>query len=1046
MIADTIHQKILTTSNRPANIPLRRFSRRHAGTAVEGLAARLRGKGAFVGLAVQHDSRGQTELLALATVEEVLFISMDKPSELLAYDKPFEDLLRGDLYTLVGFDMGRLVVRIANDLKLRVRGIDLSTAFRANTWGPPLPSDVVKSRLFQEANPALVDGMWIDEQGPREMCLRAWLAAWFVCLPITINIMLRECSVAANNEMALQSVVRLDTSFLFSCQVRLVVIYYRLIAGFLVALQITFLAELVRQARVLDGAKPKETPGEFTKSQLTLGGNLALQNARYKTRVRRSNQTVIMTNEKGQEFFGEARGCKGRTTTIHFTGHMLSGKLEKVRVFGPPPLTNAEKARNSLVLQILQGLEFLQTAKFIRIVWFPTKKTRALITLDAVSLPVMHFEGLNPSQEAVASKMVSDCPLVIAHGPPGTGKTTTIAAAVSVWEQERLPTWIIAHSNVAVKNMAETLFKKEVDFKILVSKEFHFEWHEHIYEGIDERVIVSDTFLAVKGHVGLSRLLGGSCIILSTLGMLSNPTLDQIGMFGVVPVERLVVDEASQIKIEDFLCVLYGFRASLQKLCFFGDPKQRMTLSLCNLLPTNDFFTTSVPPYGKDQVPEIKTIFDLPHLKETAGFLDTQYRMPVPLGEFISKYVYSGQLKSKHAIRDPSCISFVDTIKGSETKSGFSWTNHEEIRVMVNIVKTYYRHKNFCIITPYDAQRAAIERHLKDENLPWQRVFNVDSFQGNETDFVLVSVVRSGESPGFLSSQNRMNVLLTRCKQGLVVVTNRSFIERGGRYTLLGYLERQWMQIRGTNAWVDWRRISEGTADLPGAPGPNRDRPSVNSFTTAPVQRTSDDRLFVPRQPIRRLDLNALSSLVPLFHRPSASSSSLTSSGFISTPSSMMSIWAKGGQWTPSDAEHPASYYKTGDYHTEFPELPTAVVSTTTVHKRSLYHMGINQSKSAKKHTQEASSVHKPPTAAVFTTTVHKHSPYHTGIKQSKIANKHTPEASSVYKPAVRRLQISEQQIARARPERASSNTACSKRPNEKPDKKISSFRQRQVK
>jgi len=40
----------------------------------------------------------------------------------------------------------------------------------------------------------------------------------------------------------------------------------------------------------------------------------------------------------------------------------------------------------------------------------------------------------------------------------------------------QLPVWIVAHSNVAVKNIAETLFKKEVDFKLLVSKEFYEEW------------------------------------------------------------------------------------------------------------------------------------------------------------------------------------------------------------------------------------------------------------------------------------------------------------------------------------------------------------------------------------------------------------------------------------------------------------------------------------------------------------------------------------------------------------------------------------------
>jgi hypothetical protein len=67
--------------------------------------------------------------------------------------------------------------------------------------------------------------------------------------------------------------------------------------------------------------------------------------------------------------------------------------------------------------------------------------------------------------------------LTFSSGPPGTGKTTTIAAAAKIWQRRRQPAWIIAHSNVAVKNIAEKLFKEEVSFKIIVSKGFHFEWY-----------------------------------------------------------------------------------------------------------------------------------------------------------------------------------------------------------------------------------------------------------------------------------------------------------------------------------------------------------------------------------------------------------------------------------------------------------------------------------------------------------------------------------------------------------------------------------------
>jgi superfamily I DNA and/or RNA helicase len=53
-----------------------------------------------------------------------------------------------------------------------------------------------------------------------------------------------------------------------------------------------------------------------------------------------------------------------------------------------------------------------------------------------------------------------------------------------------------------------------------------------------------------------------------------------------------------------------------------------------------------------------------------------------------------------------------------------------EVGTVVDLVKNYYHGLEFCVITPYDAQRAAIQKALKDENLPFETVFNVDSFQG----------------------------------------------------------------------------------------------------------------------------------------------------------------------------------------------------------------------------------------------------------------------------------------------------------------------------
>ncbi|KAJ7095569.1 hypothetical protein C8R44DRAFT_644875 [Mycena epipterygia] len=136
-------------------------------------------------------------------------------------------------------------------------------------------------------------------------------------------------------------------------------------------------------------------------------------------------------------------------------------------------------------------------------------------------------------------------------GPPGTGKTKTIAAAASVWADQQLPVWIVAQSNVAVKNIAEKLAKEHINFRIVASKEFYVEWHEHIYTSIVDRLIRTDEL--GNDQRGVLHMLAGARVILSTLSALANPVLDQVGIFSHVPLEKLVVDEASQINVFEFM-------------------------------------------------------------------------------------------------------------------------------------------------------------------------------------------------------------------------------------------------------------------------------------------------------------------------------------------------------------------------------------------------------------------------------------------------------------------------------------------------------------
>ena len=76
-----------------------------------------------------------------------------------------------------------------------------------------------------------------------------------------------------------------------------------------------------------------------------------------------------------------------------------------------------------------------------------------------------------------------------------------------------------------------------------------------MYDSIRDKLIRSDEL--PESPAALERMLGNSCIMLSTLGMLSNPVLEERGVFREVPVERLIVDEASQIRIFEFLVRIF---------------------------------------------------------------------------------------------------------------------------------------------------------------------------------------------------------------------------------------------------------------------------------------------------------------------------------------------------------------------------------------------------------------------------------------------------------------------------------------------------------
>jgi len=99
-----------------------------------------------------------------------------------------------------------------------------------------------------------------------------------------------------------------------------------------------------------------------------------------------------------------------------------------------------------------------------------------------------------------------------------------------------------------------------------------------LYDRIQKNVILSDTFRG--GVVHAERLFTGRSVVLCTMSMLSHPAIRKEGFTQVVPIEVLIVDEASQIEIGDYLAPAHVYAKTLKRVIFVGDDKQRESCGL----------------------------------------------------------------------------------------------------------------------------------------------------------------------------------------------------------------------------------------------------------------------------------------------------------------------------------------------------------------------------------------------------------------------------------------------------------------------------------
>lgn len=137
------------------------------------------------------------------------------------------------------------------------------------------------------------------------------------------------------------------------------------------------------------------------------------------------------------------------------------------------------------MLEALQGQILLDENPFIQSIWLSKRKPSwSKCPVTPISPTIYSKRILNVSQQKAVNAILSNADahrVVLIQGPPGTGKTTVIAASVTsvmASSDQTNTLWLVAQSNVAVKNIAEKLATEDfLEFKILVSKDFHFDWY-----------------------------------------------------------------------------------------------------------------------------------------------------------------------------------------------------------------------------------------------------------------------------------------------------------------------------------------------------------------------------------------------------------------------------------------------------------------------------------------------------------------------------------------------------------------------------------------
>lgn len=418
---------------------------------------------------------------------------------------------------------------------------------------------------------------------------------------------------------------------------------------------------------------------------------------------------------------------------------------------------------------------------------------------------------LNRSQEEAVGEVLRAKDFLIVHGPPGTGKTTTMVEAVCEVLKREPQVLVCAQSNTAVDWISEQISDRGIqvlrvgnptrvtDKMLAFTYERRFENHPDYEQLWSMRRTLRQLQSTPRRsrtenlHQKMARLreradglelrihqsLMDSCrVVACTLAGSAQQVLAGWRC------HTLFIDEAAQ---------------ALEAACWIALQKcHRVVLAgdHCQLPPTVKSPEALRGGLGVTLMEHLTQKFP-----QAVRMLTVQYRMNEDLMRFSSQWFYGGQLTVAPEVKHRNLLDMLDSpLQWVEAEDGNGLSSHEEyvagtygrvnkqeaaltLRTLqeyagrVGMKRLLDERIDIGIISPYRAQVQYLRRLIKQDRIlrplrPVITVNTVDAFQGQERDMIIVSMVRANDKGeiGFLRDLRRMNVAITRARSKLIII------------------------------------------------------------------------------------------------------------------------------------------------------------------------------------------------------------------------------------------------------------------------------------